>query len=116
MANKSKTPVKRATEQKQTGNRTGKRPQKEREIKRQPVRLEEKLAKKQRSYISSGVIVLIVAVILGIFTYSSSQESIGIGGAYIHNCLFGLFAKAAYLLPAALFCLGMCLKLKGQIS
>lgn len=71
------------------------------------IKIEEKLAKKQRSYISTGVIVLIIAVILGIFTYSANQESIGVGGKWIHNCLFGLFSKAAYILPFALLCIGI---------
>ena len=107
MANKSKTPVKSGTAQGNVRKKKTAKPQKTQNTKRQPVRLEEKTAKKQRSYISSGVLVLIISVLLGIFTYSSAQENIGIGGKYIHNCLFGLFSKAAYLLPAALFLTGI---------
>ena len=103
MANSAKTPNKR-------GNSKNIRSQNTKRTKRtnqQPVRLEEKLAKKQRSYISSGIVMLIISVLLGIFTYSSAQENIGIGGAYIHNCLFGLFAKSAYILPIAFFGIGI---------
>ncbi|MBR4173300.1 MAG: DNA translocase FtsK, partial [Clostridia bacterium] len=103
MATKSKMPSKKGEMHKNSQKRVQKRPLKS----QKPVRLEEKMAKKQRSYISSAVIVLIVSVILGIFTYSPTTESIGVVGAYIHNCLFGLFAKSAYLLPFALFCVGI---------
>ncbi len=106
MANKAKNPPKRVNTKKSRSNNT-KKVQKSQGQEKQPVRLEEKLAKKQRSYISSGIIMLILSVLLGIFTYSSAQENIGIGGAYIHNCLLGLFAKSAYLLPIAFFGIGI---------
>lgn len=82
-------------------------PKKTQDSGRQPSRLQEKIEKKQRSYISSGIIVLIVSVLLMIFTYSSAEDSIGIGGKYIHDCLFGLFAWSAKLLPLALFAVGI---------
>lgn len=103
MASKAKTPTKRVNS-KNPRSQNARKPQRPNH---KPERLEDKIAKKQRSYISSGIIVLIISVLLGIFTYSSAQENIGIGGAYIHNCLFGLFSKSAYLLPIAFFGIGI---------
>ena len=71
------------------------------------VKREKMQAKKQRSYLSAGFIMLVVAILVTIFTYGSSQDKIGVGGNVIHNCLFGLFSTAAYLLPPALF--GICI-------
>lgn len=106
MANKTKSPVKRG-KTKNTVRKKTETPQKSRDLKRQQARPQEKPEKKRSSYISSGIVTIIIAVLLGIFTYSSAQEKIGIGGVYIHNCLLGLFAKSAYILPIAIFGIGV---------
>ena len=102
MANNTKAPTK-----KRTKNARNTQKRKQHDLNRQPSRLQEKIEKRQRSYISSGIIVLIVSVLLMIFTYSPAEDSIGVVGKYIHNCLFGLFAWSAKLLPFALFAVGI---------
>ncbi|MCR4718874.1 MAG: DNA translocase FtsK 4TM domain-containing protein, partial [Firmicutes bacterium] len=108
MANGTRTPKRdgKSLNARKPQNRThtGKRPRKSegtgRSIKEKPVKI-------NRSYISAGLLMLVVSVIIGIFTYSSNQDKIGIGGTAIHNCLLGLFSTSAYLLPPALFGLGI---------
>ena len=54
------------------------------------------------SYVTAGIILFVAAILLGIFTYSKSQEGIGVGGGIIHNSLLGLFSASAYILPPAI--------------
>jgi len=62
---------------------------------------------KKNAYISSGLILFVVAVLLGIFTYGSDSAKIGTVGKWLHDCLFGLFSSAAYFLPPT--ALGLCI-------
>ena len=109
MANGTRTPKKGGksvnTRKPQNRTQTGKRTQRSdgavSGIKK------ERPVKKNRSYVSAGILTLVVSIIIGIFTYSSNQDKIGIGGSAIHNCLLGLFSTSAYLLPPALFGLGI---------
>ena len=85
MATKKKTPAKR------TGAKTGTK-------KRKP-------QKKVAGNYSAAVVVLVfAAVILGIFTYTRSA---GFLGGPVHDALFGLFSKTAYLVPPAVLGLGI---------
>lgn len=85
MATKKKTPAKR------TGVKTGTK-------KRKP-------QKKAAGNYSAAVVVLVfAAVILGIFTYTRSA---GFLGGPVHDALFGLFSKTAYLVPPAVLGLGI---------
>ncbi len=85
MATKKKTP------QKRTGAKTGAK-------KRKP-------QKKTGLSPSAAVVILVfAAVILGIFTYT---QSAGFLGGPVHDALFGLFSKTAYLIPPSVLGLGI---------
>ena len=62
---------------------------------------------KKNAYISNGLILFVVAVLLGIFTYGSDSNIIGTFGKWLHDGLFGLFSSAAYFLPPT--ALGLCI-------
>lgn len=105
MDNKKKTSKKRTQAQKKT---SAQKPREERnvsDIRRE--RMQKQAEKTRRSYVSAGLVMLVLSVIIGIFTYSTNQDKIGIGGTAIHNFLLGLFSASAYLLPPALFGLGI---------
>lgn len=105
MASKTKAP-KKSVRPSNTGKpQSRKRLQKPADLKRNTNK--EQPPKKSRSYISAGLLTLVVSVLIGIFTYGSSTEKIGTVGAVIHNCLLGLFSTSAYILPPALFGLGI---------
>lgn len=109
MANKKKTPQKsiKASNTKKPQNRTQvrKNTHKSPEMKNN-VRQEQR-PKIDRSYISAGILTLIAAVLIGIFTYGSTVEKIGTVGIAVHRCLLGLFSTAAYILPPVLFGVGI---------
>lgn len=56
------------------------------------------------TYVGKGLGMLLAAVLTGIFTYGSAQEWLS---KPIHNILFGLFSNTAYLIPIAMFALGI---------
>lgn len=77
MATKKKTPQKRA------GTRTSTKKRKQQK-------------KTALNYSAAVVVLVFAAVILGIFTYTRSA---GFLGGPVHDVLFGLFSKTAYLVP-----------------
>lgn len=92
MAAKKKTPASRAGTKKNTKTaKTTRKPAK-------------KAAKKQTAnraplhYSAVVVILVFIAIILGIFTYTTSAGALG---GPVHNVLFGLFSSTAYLIPPA---------------
>ena len=105
MASKAKTHKKGVRTLNSDKPKNRKRPQKADDLKRGIKR--EQPPKKSRSYISAGLLTLVVSVLIGIFTYGSSVDKIGTVGTAIHRCLLGLFSTSAYILPPALFGLGI---------
>lgn len=107
MAKGTKTPKKRTAASKTTVSeqRNLKENKSPSELRQEKMR--KQAEKNRRTYVSAGLLMLVVSIIIGIFTYSANQDKIGIGGKAIHNCLLGLFSTGAYLLPPALFGLGI---------
>ena len=65
-----------------------------------------KVVKKKQSYsfVKSGIWTLLLAVFLGIFTYIPTTAPVPV---FIKTSMLGFFAKTAYLVPAALFAIGV---------
>ena len=55
-------------------------------------------------FLNAGIWTLLVAVLLGIFTYIPTTAPVAV---FIRNSMLGLFARTAYLVPLALFALGI---------